>query len=330
MVSENIERPSMQTLSSLHGRACVHTRRMHLRCQILVLALLCVCLSVPAAFGQSGTGTISATVQDPTRAVISNAAVTLENIATHDKRATVSNGSGFFNFAAVPPGTYKITVTAEGFNPFVATDIIMHAGEDHKLPELQLGVSGTSAQVEVTASEAAVIPTDSGTSSTTVNQDLVENLSIQGRDAAELVKFMPGMGMNTGLGQGEFNSQTTATNSGPIGQFSANGTQPYGSMQMTLDGAGLVDVGNMGTQIANVNQDTTAEFTYLNAAFGADAPRGPTIIQVTSKAGGSKLHGDLYTYARNWQANSNDAYYKAANPGATRPMDHQFYPGGTI
>jgi hypothetical protein len=287
-------------------------------------------LVVPAAFAQRATGTISGTVEDKSQAVIPNATITLENTATHDKRTTTSNGTGFFNFAAVPPGTYNVTVTAEGFSSFQATDIIIHAGEDHGIPNLELGVAGSQQQVEVTASEAAVIPTDSGASTTTINQDLVENMSIQGRDAAELVKFMPGMGMNTGLTQSEFNSQTTATNSGPIGQFSASGTAPYGGMGMTLDGAGLVDVGNMGTQIANVNQDTTAEFTYLNAAFGADTPRGPTIIQITSKAGTANYHGNAYVYARDWQANANDAYYKAANPGATRPMDHQFYPGGTF
>jgi hypothetical protein len=284
----------------------------------------------PAAFAQRNTGTISGTVEDKSHAVIPNATVTLESTATHDKRTSTSNGTGLFTFAAVPVGTYQLTISATGFNNFTATDIIMHAGEDHKIPDIALGVSGQQEQVEVSASEAAVIPTDSGASSTTISQDLVENMSIQGRDAAELVKFMPGMGMNNGLNQNEFNSQTTATNSGPIGQFSASGTQPYGGMQMTLDGAGLVDVGNMGTQIANVNQDTTAEFTYLNAAFGADTPRGPTIIQITSKAGTSKYHGNAYVYARDWQANANDAYYKAANPGASRPMDHQFYPGGTF
>ena len=56
----------------------------------------------------------------------------------------------------------------------------MHAGEDHRIPDLLLNVSGAQSQVEVTASEAAVIPTDSGASSTTINQDLVENLSIPG------------------------------------------------------------------------------------------------------------------------------------------------------
>ncbi|HVW78141.1 MAG TPA: carboxypeptidase regulatory-like domain-containing protein [Alloacidobacterium sp.] len=283
-----------------------------------------------SAFAQGGTGTISGTVLDTQSAVVPSAQVTLENTTSGDKRVITSNGSGFFHFASVPVGTYKVTVDAAGFEPYIATDIIIHAGDDRTLPQLVMQVSGSKSTVQVVASEAGVIPLDNGTSSTTINQELVENVSIQGRDAAELVKFMPGMGMNNGLSQTPWNSQTTSTNSGPIGQFSANGTQPYGGMQMTLDGASLTDVGNQGTQIANVNQDTTAEFTYLNAAFGADTPRGPTIIQIASKAGGQQFHGNAYTYLRNWQANSNDAYYKAANPGASRPMDHQVYPGGTI
>lgn len=320
----------MQTLSPLHQKTCVQKRRLLLLSPILILAVICCSLFVPAARAQRDTGTISGTVQDQSHAVIPNANVTLQSTTTGDRRTTVSNGAGFFSFAAVPPGTYNVNIKAPGFNELNATNIIMHAGEDHKLPELLLGISTTAAQVEVTASEAAVIPTDSGASSTTINEDLVTNLSIQGRDAAEMVKFMPGMGLNEGLNQTEFNSQTTATNSGPIGAFSANGTQPYGGMQMTMDGAGLIDIGNMGTQIANVNQDTTAEFTYLNAAFGADTPRGPTIIQITSKSGGQQYHGDAYIYGRDWQANSNEAYYKAANSGARRPMDHQWYPGATI
>lgn len=304
------------------------SRRSRMTLMAAIVGL--VTILVPMANGQSNSGTISGTVADSTGAVIANANIALENTSNADKRITTSNSAGFFNFAAVPPATYKLTITAQGFSNWVATDIILHLGESHAIPQIALQVASTSANVEVISSQAAVIPLDTGASSTTINSALVEHLSIQGRDSAELVKFMPGMGINNGLNQAEFDSQTTKTNSGPIGQFSANGTQPYGGMQMTLDGASLVDVGNQGTQIANVNQDTTAEFTFLNAAFGADTPRGPTIIQITSKSGGQNYHGNAYVYLRNWQANSNDAYFKAANPGATRPMDHQVYPGGTI
>ena len=70
-------------------------------------------------------GTISGTVEDQGRAVIPNATVTLENTSTGEKRTVASNGTGFFNFAAVRVGTYKVTITASGFNEFTATDIII-------------------------------------------------------------------------------------------------------------------------------------------------------------------------------------------------------------
>ncbi len=323
----------MQFVRWIHSSKLFLVDKLVTISSVVIVAAFITFTNLPA-LGQAASGTISGTATDASGAVISGANVALENTANHDKRVTVTNGSGFFSFAAVPPATYKVTVTANGFATWVGTDIIMHLGEDYVLSHIAIQVASTVASVQVVSSQAASIPLDNGASSTTINSQLVENLSIQGRDAAELVKLMPGMGMNTGLTQSQFNSQTTATNSGPIGQFSANGTQPYGSMQMTLDGASLVDVGNQGTQLANVNQDQTAEFTYLNAAFGADTPRGPTIIQITSKGGSQNFHGNAYVYYRNWQANSNESSYKAQNStggiGPARPMDHQVYPGGTI
>jgi hypothetical protein len=283
-----------------------------------------------SAWSQSASGTISGTVTDPTGAVIPNASVILENLATGVKTNTISNGTGFFHFAAVAPGTYNIVISASGFSPWSETGIIEHQGENHSIPNISLPVTSTSATVQITASEAALIPIDNGTSSTTLNETMVDSLSVQGRNSAELVKFMPGMAMNSGLTQSEYSSQITQTNSGPIGSFSASGTQPYGSMQMTLDGAGLIDIGNMGTQLASINSDQTSEFTYLNAAFGADTPRGPNIIQVVSKGGGAGYHGDLYTYLRNWQLNANDPYMKSQVEDARRTIAHQTYPGGTF
>ena len=44
---------------------------------------------------------------------------------------------------------------------------------------------------------------------------MVTELAIQGRDAAELMKIMPGMGMASGLSQSMFSSLTTQNNTGP-------------------------------------------------------------------------------------------------------------------
>lgn len=295
-----------------------------------LFAILLFCFAVLPGWSQAASGTISGTVTDPTGAVIPSASVVLEDVQTGVKSETTSNGAGFFHFAAVASSTYKMTIKAAGFETWIATDIVEHQGESHTIPNIKLPIATTSANIEVTASEAGVIPVDNGASSTTLNEEMVRSLSVQGRNAAELVKFMPGMAINNGLSQSEYSSQITQTNSGPIGSFSASGTQPYGSLQMTLDGAGLIDIGNMGTQIASINSDQTAEFTYMNAAFGADTPRGPNIIQVVSKGGGKGYHGDAYTYLRNWQFNANDPVLKAKLGTNQRTIAHQIYPGGTL
>ena len=90
---------------------------------------------------------------------------------------------------------------------------------------IDMAVATTTEQVTVVSSAELIAPVDSGESKgMTLNQGMVNNIAIQGRDAAELIKFMPGMGMNNGLGQTMWNSLTTASNTGPVGQFSANGT----------------------------------------------------------------------------------------------------------
>ena len=81
---------------------------------------------------------------------------------------------------------------------------------------------------------------------------------------------MPGMANANGLGQGSsFSDRTVGTNTGPVGSYSANGTQPNGAMAFLLDGANLVDPGNQGTQIANINQDMTAEVNGHETSRGA-------------------------------------------------------------
>jgi len=90
--------------------------------------------------------------------------------------------------------------------------------------------------------------------------------------------------MNRGLSQSGWSSLVTQSNVGPVGQYSANGTQPYGGLTVTMDGANLVDPGNMGTQVANINKDQTAEVTLLNSAFGAEYAKGPVTFEAIGRA----------------------------------------------
>ena len=60
--------------------------------------------------------------------------------------------------------------------------------------------------------------------------------------------------------------------------------QPYGSTDVYLDGANLIDPGNAGTQVANINQDMTDSVKFLSASYGAEYAKGPAVLQAFQKA----------------------------------------------
>ncbi len=293
--------------------------------RLLVAALVFTSLPV---FAQNATGSLSGTVTDASGAVVPNAKVVLTNEATNADRDTIANGSGFFNFAAVQPTTYTLTVSAAGFTTWEEKGIMFHQAATLTVPSIVLQVGNSKQQVEVVSAAEVVIPSDTGQVSQTLNSHMINELAIQGRDAAELIKIMPGMGMNTGLNQSMWSSLTTQSNSGPIGAFSAAGTQPNGGMTMTLDGANLLDPGNQGTQTANINQNQTAEVTLLTSAYGAEFAKGPVTFQAIGKSGTDHFHGQAYFYARNGVFSSEDSYLRSQ--GIAKPDDSYYYPGGDI
>jgi hypothetical protein len=292
------------------------------------VSLLVLILLAATCFGQQLTGTLTGTVADSAGAVVPNAKVTMKNEASGDIRTTVSNGSGYFSITAVQPGTYTVSIEAAGFKTFARTGIGFSQGDNHTLSNIKLEVGNVTETVEIKAGADVVIP-DTAEVSQTLNEQLITDIPIVGRDAGELLKVMPGMALTNGLSQGSgFNDKIVGTNNGPVGAYSANGTQPYGAMAFMLDGANLVDPGNAGTQIANINQDMVSEVKVLMSSYSAEYAKGPVIFQAFSKSGGNQFHGEGYLYARNSALNADDAY--AHSQGVPNSDEHYFYYGGNI
>ena len=290
-------------------------------------------------FGQQLTGTLTGTTTDSSGAVVANAKVTLKNQLSGDVRTTVSNGTGYFSITAIQPGTYNVTVSAPGFKAWEQNGIIFNQGDNRTLPNVSLQVGGVNETVEINANSLTV-PTDTAEISTTVPEHMIEDLPISTRDVGELLKIMPGMAFANGSSQGfqnaGYSSKVVGTNSGPVGNFSANGTQPNGAMAFMLDGANLVDPGNAGTQIANINQDMVSEVKVLMSDYSAEYAKGPVIFEAFSKSGGTSYHGEGYLYARNSTFDSIDAYSHsqivtgATSAAVAAPYESYYYMGGNV
>jgi hypothetical protein len=288
------------------------------------------------ANAQQLTATLSGTATDQTEARIPGATVLLTSDTTGDKRDSKADSDGFFSITAVPPGSYTLTVTAKGFSTWKETGILLNQGDSRTVPNIHLKISSDVNSVTVISGADAEIPVDNAEISSTLNNELVDSAVLTGRNAAELIKMMPGVTFNNSGNAGSaYNSQTTGTNNGPAGNFSANGTQPYGSTAVILDGANLVDPGNAGTQIANINQDMTDSVKFLSASYGAEYAKGPAILQAFSKSGSQKFHGEAYVYARNtavgyandWYAKNQDVVNGAPN---TLTPQYFYYVGGNV
>ena len=190
---------------------CGRTPRRFLQFFAPILLGLLAC----AAYGQQLTGTLSGTVYDQSGAVVPNADVSLKNETSNDTRHTVSNSDGYFHFAAVPPGSYSVTIVASGFQSWSATGIAFGQGDNRTMPNISLQVGSTTQSVQVVTEAEAVAPTDTGEVAASLNAQMVNDIAIQGRDAGELIKIMPGMAFNNGLSQGSGFTDRVVGSSGP-------------------------------------------------------------------------------------------------------------------
>jgi hypothetical protein len=256
---------------------------------ILVLAL--------SAYGQTFRGAINGTVTDQSGAVIAAAKVTATDTATGVALDSVTTSDGEFSFQDLPLGTYRVTVSAPGFQQVTVSNVSVTAGEVYTVP-VKLPVGQTSTTVEVSAA-AIQVDTTSATQSDTIPDAALQNIPLNGRDFSQLIAVAPGY---AGYSVGGFGS--------------LNGTRAN-QMNWQIDGT---DNNDLWHNIPAVNQggvsgiagvvmpiDAIDEFsaqTQSNAESGRNA--GGT-INLTIKTGTNDLHGSAYYYNRN-------EFYAASSP----------------
>src|SRR5882762_3423975 len=96
---------------------------MRMFCVIILLGCSLGLLSRPT-YGQGNLGAITGTVQDPSGAVVPDAALTITNIETGVKWTAESSSAGYYR-VPVPPGTYRLEAQKQGFKTEIADRILV-------------------------------------------------------------------------------------------------------------------------------------------------------------------------------------------------------------
>jgi len=254
-------------------------------------------LMLSAAFLHAqDTASLTGTVRDTTGAAVANAQVVVTNLEHGINRTTVTNSAGEYVVPALPaPGSYDVTVTAEGFKKFAAKGVVLDVAQKSRVDvTLQVGTSSTEVTVEGTS--VAQVETESSETGDTISGKEVTQLELNGRDFTSLVALSPGVTNQSGADEGEPGASTVA--------FSINGGRTeYNNFE--IDGGDALDNGSNTTLNVYPSIDAIAEVTVLTSNYGAQyGKNGSGTVEVETKSGTSQFHGDVYEFVRNTDFNA--------------------------
>ena len=113
----------------------------------MMSALLAILFTIPCHLtAQTAEGRIFGKVSDPSGAVIS-AAVVSTSSAGGKVSTTKTDRAGVFELRSLPPGKYRLSVSAPGFEVFTQ-DVDVTSGQDQKV-DISLTIAKVEAKIDV-------------------------------------------------------------------------------------------------------------------------------------------------------------------------------------
>jgi hypothetical protein len=276
-------------------------------------ALICVS---GGAWAQ-GYGSIRGTVSDATGAVIPGVTVTATQAGTGLAIKTSTSGEGLYVFPTLAPSVYNVSVSHPGFATYTQRDVQVRA-DAAVTTNITLKAGAATESITVTA-ETAQVDVTTGTLSEVIGGASINELPLNGRNAAALTAEVAGIVQAPSAQADQGNTKSFPM----VFTISANGTR-VGQTNYMLDGGNNVDEYtnvNMPFPMPDLVQEFSIETSNYNAQYGQNAGG---VVNIITKGGTSKYHGDLFEYIRN-------RYFNAANYFATSvdPLKRNQF-GGTV
>lgn len=277
---------------------------------VSTLTVFLVCLfAFVSVQAQAIDATVNGTVKDQAGAVVAGATVTLIDTATNRETTVTTNTEGFYVFQNVRPGTYSLRAQHAGFKthevPGVKVDVATPATVN-----FDLVAGGLEETVTVSASEAAVpINSTNGELTSTVREQQINDLPLNGRNPLTLAGLQPGVAAGA--------TNRTATINGLRGTFS----------NLTWDGININDnfvrtdslFGDAAPSVPGV-----AEFTITTQNAGPSDGLGVAQVKLVTPRGSNQFHGELFEYHRNDAFDANSFFNNAAGVSKEKLIQNQF------
>jgi len=269
---------------------------------LLPIALVCI-LALPfATLAQTAVdGAIGGTVADTTGAVISGAKVRVRNVGTNAVQSATADASGYFRIIHLAPGTYDVSISANGFTTYRSVDLTVQVG---LLTTIDAHLSvGAAAQTVQVSGAAPLVNTTSPDFSGVINQHTLNNLPVSNYRWSSYALLTPGVvNDSNGYGLLSFRGQSTLLNNVTIDGTDDN--QAYFSEERGRTRAGY-------STIKAAVQEFQVNTSNYSVEYGRSAGG---IVNSVTKSGTNQFHGQGYYFDR-------DGAWAATNASVTHPIE---------
>ena len=242
--------------------------------KIIIATVLAMVAASPAFAQTTTTGQIQGTVLDAQAAAVPGATVTATSPQLQASRSTVTDGSGTYRFATLPPGLYSVKATLTGFQPAEQGSVQVSLDQTATV-NLKLVVGGVSTTVNVVGTGAAPVDTTSAAGGISASGEMFSQLAGR-RDFYAISRLAPGVNED-------------AVGPASLGSTGAENQYIIEGLNMT----GIV----AGEKAKTINFDFIQEVNVKTQGMNAEYGRSTgAIIQAITKSGGNAFHGDLFGF----------------------------------
>ena len=220
----------------------------------LCLPLFVVLLGISTRLLGQDTASLTGTITDVTGAMVTDAQVTVSNLAAGLRRVTRANTAGEYLVSGLPPATYDIEISAPRFARFNAKNVVLGVAQKARL-DAKLQVGTASFQITVKGGGVVRVENQSSELGGTITSREITQLQLNGRDFAELITLVRGVSNQSLEDQG-------------IGfpSFSINGGRlEYNNWE--LDGGDMLDNGSNTSLNVSPSIDAISEVRVLQATM---------------------------------------------------------------
>ncbi len=290
-------------------KSALSTISVRMSCHLSILTLILVCGWLvgltETASAQSITGDVVATVTDASGAVIPKASLTLTQIDTGQSLTQESDAGGLTTFSSLKPGSFKLVVKVPGFQTTELDNITVVIGQRASL-DVHMSVGAVDSMVTVSASEQALLNSESSSVGQDIGKAAIETLPLNGRNFIQLTQL--------------------TTGAQPVGNGNSPASYWTGRSDTTVSFAGLREsdtsylVNGIETRNARFGNtglrpsvDAIQEFRVQRTTFGAEFGHSASIVNTDLLAGSNAYHLVLFELNRNTDYAANSYFNKQQN-----------------